>query len=163
MIYVIDTGALIGEPGYVVEILSDLRWRDESKLATDQPTGPCFIEMQRHSQGPLLDEVDNGWGTRPVACISKDVRRLLLPILGKPGKLLLVADHDGEPKGHLASELVEEVERLNLQRWWEKDRKWVSLGQCAGPSIIVSTDKGFKRVKKTLRRHGLLVLLLGLA
>ncbi len=81
-----------------------------------------------------------------------------MPMLGRAEKVALVASHDGEPAGALADELLVAVRELDLDAWWEKDRKWVSLAQRVGVARITSTDRGFRRVKKILKKHEIAVV-----
>lgn len=155
---VIDTCVLVSNR---VDLLAKYRkYIDEnefSKLVTDEPGGPCSLEILKHSPSSegIAYRAELGYNGR---IFDRDIYSLYIGMLKRSSKTFRVPNHTGEPRGALGKELENVVanavfRRKKWQEWWAKDRMWVSLAQHVSPVDICSFDKGFKRAESILRKH----------
>lgn len=157
---VIDTCILVGNRSDLLKKYREyINTSDYSKLLTDDPGGPCSLEILKHSPSDLGAEY-----RREIAytgrIFDKHVYAIYIGMLKKSYKVRRINNHSGEPTGELAEDLSKMVEgtligKKKARDWWEKDRMWVSLAQHASPVDICSFDKGFRRAARVLKRHGI--------
>ncbi len=154
---IFDTCTLIGDGNSCMRTLAKIRRRPGHRIVLDHQGGPCRFEMLKHSPSEEGDQLRSTLRySGPV--INQQVHNLFWRVMCNPGSYM-VAKHDGEPHGPLRRQIVARLTSVKgLNKWWEKDKMWVSLAQKVHEPTIYSFDKGFQDVKDLLDSRGIAVV-----